>query len=110
VRLYKSLIDQRTTWVQRIHAELYQHGVAIPEGAIRWEKTRAGLASETLELSAAARQRVAVGYRMIDAINVESQPLKRDLLAQGNRATGRLPSSGGGNLQAESRNVQDVSH
>jgi transposase len=88
VRLYKSLIDQRTTWVQRIHAELYQHGVAIPEGAIRWEKTRAGLASETLELSAAARQRVAVGYRLIDAINVESQPLKRDLQRFGQRQPG----------------------
>jgi transposase len=88
VRLYKSLIDQRTTWVQRIHAELYQHGVAIPEGAIRWEKTRAGLASETLELSVAARQRVAVGYRMIDAINVESQPLKRDLQRFGQRQPG----------------------
>jgi transposase len=34
VRLYKSLVDQRTQWVQRIHAELYQHGVAVPEGAI----------------------------------------------------------------------------
>jgi transposase len=88
VRLYKSLIDQRTTWVQRIHAELYQHGVAIPEGAIRWEKTRAGLASETLELSAAARQRIGVGYRMIDAINVESQPLKRDLQRFGQRQPG----------------------
>lgn len=88
VRLYKSLIDQRTTWVQRIHAELYQHGVAIPEGAIRWEKTRAGLARETLELSPAARQRVAVGYRMIDAINIESQPLKRDLQRFGQRQPG----------------------
>ena len=35
VRLYKSLVDQRTVWCQRIHAELYQHGVAVPEGAIR---------------------------------------------------------------------------
>ena len=35
VRLYKSLVDQRTMWCQRIHAELYQHGVAVPEGAIR---------------------------------------------------------------------------
>jgi hypothetical protein len=37
VRLYKSLVDQRTVWCQRIHAELYQHGVAVPEGAIRGE-------------------------------------------------------------------------
>jgi transposase len=88
VRLYKSLIDQRTTWVQRIHAELYQHGVAIPEGAIRWQKTRAGLASKTLALTPAARQRIGVGYRMIDAVNVEAQPLKRDLQRFGQRQPG----------------------
>jgi transposase len=89
VRLYKSLIDQRTTWVQRIHAELYQHGVAIPEGAIRWSKTRAALASDTLELSPAARERIGVGYRMIDAITVEAQPIKRDLQRFGRRQPGR---------------------
>jgi hypothetical protein len=27
----KTLVDQRSTWVQRIHAELYQHGVPLPE-------------------------------------------------------------------------------
>jgi transposase len=88
VRLYKSLIDQRTTWVQRIHAELYQHGVAIPEGAIRWSKTRAALASDTLELSPAARERIGVGYRMIDAITVESQPIKGALQRFGQRQPG----------------------
>ena len=31
VRLYKSLVDQRRVWIQRIHAELFQHGVAVPE-------------------------------------------------------------------------------
>ena len=35
VRLYKSLVDQRSVWTQRIHAELFQHGVAVPEAAIR---------------------------------------------------------------------------
>jgi hypothetical protein len=27
VRLYKSLVDRRLAWTQRIHAELFQHGV-----------------------------------------------------------------------------------
>ena len=67
VRLYVSLVNQRTVWCQRIHAELYQHGVAVPEGAIRTAKTRAMLADDRLRLSPAARQRVTVGYRMIDA-------------------------------------------
>ena len=79
VRLYKSLIDQRTTWVQRIHAELFQHGVAVPEGAIRWVKTRAALSGDDVELSPAARQRISIGYSMIDAIEAQSRPLKADL-------------------------------
>src|SRR5215207_8930472 len=38
-RLYKTLVDQRSTWVQRIHAELYQHGVTLPETSVRWART-----------------------------------------------------------------------
>ena len=85
VRLYKSLVDQRTQWIQRIHAELYQHGVAVPEGAIRSENTRALLTSDTVDLSAAARQRITIGYRMIDATDAEVLPLKRDLQSFGRR-------------------------
>ncbi|MGH3519995.1 MAG: transposase [Haloechinothrix sp.] len=79
VRLYVSLVNQRTVWCQRIHAELYQHGVAVPEGAIRTAKTRAMLADGSLELSPAGRQRITVGYRMIDATDAEAQPLKHAL-------------------------------
>ena len=79
VRLYVSLVNQRTVWCQRIHAELYQHGVAIPEGAIRTAKTRAMLADANVHLSPAACQRITVGYRMIDATDADAQPLKRDL-------------------------------
>jgi transposase len=88
VRLYLSLVNQRTVWCQRIHAELYQHGVAIPEGAIRTLKTRAMLADDSLRLSPAARQRLTVGYRMIDATDTEAQPLKRDLQRFGVRQPG----------------------
>src|SRR5205807_1512511 len=79
VRLYKSLADQRTQWVQRIHAELYHHGVAVPEGAIRTERTRAILASEDVRLSPAARQRISVGYQMIEATDAQAQPLRVQL-------------------------------
>ncbi len=78
-RLYKTLIDQRSTWVQRIHAELYQHGVTLPEASIRWANTRAALDDDAVEISAAGRQRIRSAYRMIDAITVESRPLKADL-------------------------------
>lgn len=30
-RLYKTLVDERRMWGQRIHAELFQHGVTCPE-------------------------------------------------------------------------------
>jgi transposase len=79
VRLYVSLVNQRTVWCQRIHAELYQHGVAVPEGAIRTAQTRAMLADTDLLVSPAGRQRITIGYRMIDATDAEAQPLKKEL-------------------------------
>src|SRR4051812_1957918 len=60
VRLYKSLVDQRLVWMQRIHAELFHHGVTVPESAIRSAQTRALLASNDVVLTAAARQRIRV--------------------------------------------------
>jgi transposase len=80
-RLYKSLIDQRRVWVQRIHAELFHHGVALPEGNIRSEAVRAWAHSDTLELSPAARQRIETGYRMIDSTQAEITPLRRQFIA-----------------------------
>lgn len=95
VRLYKSLVDQRTQWTQRIHAELYHHGVAVPEGAIRSAATRASLAEPTLAVSAAARQRITVGYQMIDATDAQALPLRADLarfgMAQPACRAGRRP-------------------
>jgi hypothetical protein len=85
VRLYQSLVDQRTQWVQRIHAEPFQHGVTVPECAIRYPKTRSGLDNEALELSPAARQRISVAYRMIDALDIEAKPLQRQLQRLGER-------------------------
>jgi len=79
VRLYKSLVDQRRVWIQRIHAELFQHGVAVPEGEIRTPATRAWLSSDEVHLTAAARQRIAVGYAMIEATDAAATPLKHQL-------------------------------
>lgn len=85
VRLYKSLADQRTQWVQRIHAELYHHGVAVPEGQIRQTKTREWLAGAAVAISTAARQRIDVAYRMIDATDAQALPLKAQLQSFGKR-------------------------
>src|SRR5206468_12837591 len=85
VRLYKSVVDHRTIWVQRIHAELYHHGVTVPEAAIRWAGTRASLTDGEVGLSAAARERVLAAYRMIDAVEVEAKPIKQELQRFGTR-------------------------
>jgi transposase len=85
VRLYKSLVDQRTMWTQRIHAELFQHGVAVPEAAIRSTSTRTWLMSDEVELTPAGRQRIGVGYAMLEATDVEAQSLKLDLQRFGQR-------------------------
>jgi transposase len=79
VRLYKSLTDQRRMWIQRIHAELFQHGVAVPEAAITSPSTRASLAGDKATLSTAARQRIRIGYAMIDAGDAEAIPLREQL-------------------------------
>jgi len=81
VRLYKTLLDERTAWTQRIHAELYQHGVGLPE-AVRLRSVEVRdwlLVDSTLELSPAARQRIAVGYQMLDAADTQLQPLRAQL-------------------------------
>jgi transposase len=85
VRLYKSLVDQRTVWTQRIHAELFQHGVAVPEGLIRSAATRAWLSGDEPTLTPAAQQRIRVGYAMIDAGDAEASPLKAQLQRFGKR-------------------------
>ena len=85
VRLYKTLVDQRTQWIQRIHAELFQHGVAVPEGEITAVSTRAALGDPAVSLSAAARGRVATGYVMIDATNAQALPLRAELSRFGTR-------------------------
>ena len=85
VRLYKSLVDQRRVWIQRIHAELFQHGVAVPQAQIGTPSTRAWLASDEVRLSAAARQRIQVGYAMIDATDAAALPLRAQLQRFGTR-------------------------
>src|SRR5919197_1563904 len=60
VRLRKTLIDQRTAWQQRIHAQLFHQGV--PAGLrLRSEAGREAL--RRAELSPARREVVEVGLR-----------------------------------------------
>ena len=85
VRLYKTLADQRRMWIQRMHAELFQHGVSVPEAQISSAQTRDWLVGDAVQLSTAARQRVAVGYHMIDATQAVLVPLRAELERFGRR-------------------------
>lgn len=72
-------------WIQRIHAELFQHGVSLPEAQISTDETREWLAGDTVQISAAALQRITVGYRMIDATQAALSPLRADIARFGRR-------------------------
>ena len=85
VRLRKTLIDQRTAWQQRIHAQLFHQGV---RGGLRL-RTQAGRdALQRAELSPAGRELVALGLRMLDAFDRELAPLDRELRTFARRQPG----------------------
>jgi transposase len=85
VQLYKALLVQRTQWSQRIHAELFHHGVPVPEGRVLSPATRAELTGDGAVLSPAGRERVATGYAMVDATNAALAPLRAELVRFGGR-------------------------
>jgi transposase len=79
-RLYKTLMDERRRWLQRIHAECFQHGLAVPAAAIDSTETRAALTGGESGLSPAGAQRVGAAYRIVDALQGEIVPLRRQLI------------------------------
>jgi transposase len=85
VRMRKLLIDQRTAWQQRLHAQLFHQGVATGLKP----RTRAGReALAQVELSPAGRELVALALRMLETIDRELVPLERALRAFARRQPG----------------------
>jgi transposase len=85
VRLRKTLIDQRTAWQQRIHAQLFHQGV--PAG-LRLRTPAGREALRRAELSPAGRELVALALRMLDAFDRELAPLDRQLRTFARRQPG----------------------
>src|SRR3954465_14309018 len=84
--LRKTLIDDRTSWLQRIHATLFHHGVVdVPDQLLR-ANGRAFL--RTLALPPAALQRIEVALAIIDEIERQLVPLERELAALARRQVG----------------------
>ena len=79
VRLRKTLVDQRTEWLQRIHAVLFHHSVRLAVGRLdgrdAYEQLRA------LNLSPAAQRQITVALAVIEHVNTQLAPLDRDLKA-----------------------------
>jgi transposase len=76
-RLRKTLVDERTSWVQRIQATLFHHGIAnVPDQLLR-TTGRAFLG--TLELPPAAAQRIEIALAIIDEIDRQLIGVEREL-------------------------------
>ena len=85
VRLRKTLIDQRTAWLQRLQAQLFHQGVP-PGLKPRTAAGRQELAS--VELSPAGREAVELSLRMLDQLDRELAPIDRALQAFARRQPG----------------------
>jgi transposase len=87
-RLRKTLVDQRTAWLERIHATLFHHGIpaaAVPAKLLGREG-RAFLAR--VELPPAARERLEVALALIEALEAQLAPLERELIQLARRQRG----------------------
>jgi transposase len=85
-RLRKTLIDERTAWLQRVQATLFHHGVRGVPGELRSAAGREFLAR--LELPAADRERIEVALAMVDALDRQLAPIESKLRRLARRQPG----------------------
>ena len=77
VRIRKALVGQRTAWQERIHAQLFHHGLP-PIAALLTVEGRGRL--EAAALPPAARQVIDLALRMTDRIDDELERLDAELI------------------------------
>jgi len=87
-RLRRTLVEQRTQWLQRIRATLFHYGVPAGEVPERLLGRQGRAFLERLELPRAACERVRVGLAMIDALDTQLAPLERELRRLARRQRG----------------------
>lgn len=76
-RLRKTLVDEATSWRQRIQATLFHLGQPSLPAGVSGDQAREWL--EARELSPAARERIEVALAMIEALEAQVAPLEREL-------------------------------
>jgi transposase len=85
-RLRKTLVDERTGWLQRVQATLFHHGVSGVPDKLLSAGGRAFLAA--LELPPAARERIEVALQPIEGLDRQLRPLARELRQLARRQPG----------------------
>jgi transposase len=85
-RLRKTLIDERTAWLQRVRATLFHHGVRGVPAGLRSAAGREFLAR--LELPAADLERIEVALQMVDALDRQLGPIEQALRGLARRQPG----------------------
>src|SRR5215213_2957763 len=87
LQLFKDLREQHTGWVQRVHAILLHHGApAVTGGLLGLDNRRRLEAGEGL--SPAGREAVATALRILDALDAELDPLRKQIAAFADRQPG----------------------
>jgi transposase len=76
-RLRSTLLAQRTSWIQRIRATLYHHGVDGAPDDLRTLARRQFL--DDVELPVDASERIRVGLEIIDMLELQLSAIERDL-------------------------------
>jgi transposase len=89
-RLRKTLVEERTQWLQRIRSTLFHHGVPAAQvpGRLLSRNGRGFL--EQIELPEAARERITVALAMIDTLDTQIAPIERRLRQLARRQPGCL--------------------
>ena len=85
-RLRNVLLAQRTSWIQRIRATLYHHGVAGAPDDLRTLAGREFL--DSLQLPVDAGERIRVALEIIDMLEIQLSGIERDLRAIARHQTG----------------------
>jgi transposase len=85
-RLRKTLIDERTRWLQRVRATLFHHGLGGVPAELRSATGREFL--ERLELPAADRERIEVALQLIAALDRQLAPIEQGLRQLARRQPG----------------------
>ena len=87
LQLFRDLREQHTAWVQRIHAILLHQGAPAITGDLLGTDNRRRLEAGE-QLSPAGQQAVATALRILDALDAELVPLRRQIAAFARRQPG----------------------